>query len=1084
MNLSKLAIRRPVATLMAVCVIILLGIVSFTGLPLDLFPDFEFPIAAVITNYEGAAPAEVENMVSRPLEQALATVQGVENISSISQVGMSLVLLEFNWGIDLDMALMDARENIDLVKGFLPDDADDPMVLKADPSMMPIVQLSLYGDREDWELRRLAEDIVEPRLERVQGVASVDVVGGRTREIQVAVDPRELGSYGISLEEVSRALGQENFNISAGSIQEGGRDYQLRAVGEFASLQEMENLIIRSNPGQTVLLKDVATVEDGFREATRINRFNGDPSIGLLVSKQADANTVRVSSNVQDALSGIESALPEGVQIRKVMDQADFINESIQSVFEVGGVGALLAGLVLLFFLRSFRSTMVVALSIPVSVVATFVLMYFYGLTLNIVSLGGLALGIGIMVDSSIVVLENIYRFRQEGRSMRKAAGDGATQVAGAITAATLTTVVVFLPVVFMEGFASQIFMSMALTVSFSLLAALAVALTVVPALSSRLLARVMTEDTGRRKGAKEAGEARDQGAGDKSAGAGGDPGDAKEKGSGAPKAEQANLLYRMTGGFHRYYHRLENRYRSLLEWSLLRRKLIMAIFVLSFVASFALVPFIGAEFLPQMDEGYISVRVELPTGSALEETDYVVEQVHGMLATIPEVQDVYKSIGGGGGMDMGLGGGGTSHRASLDLILSDLRARDRSAQEIAEEIRGGLSRIAGAEYSVSTDGMTAGGMGGMPIDIAVRGDDLGELERITEQMAVIIARVPGTREVSTSFDEGRSELKAVVDREKAANHGLAFAQVGSALRTAVSGSTATRYRTGAEELDVRVILPDSYSRSLAALEEITLTSPYGYPVPLKEVTTFLEEVAPMSINRYNQVRSASVEAQVVGRSQGEVMNEIMAQLDGLALPEGYFIDYEGEFQMMQESFEDLALALLLAIILVYMIMAAQFESLLHPFIIMFALPQTFTGVALALFLTGRSLNVASFIGVIMLSGIVVNNGIVLVDYINKLRELGRGCREAVLEAGPVRLRPIMMTTLTTVLAMFPMALGIGSGAELRAPMATVVIGGLLFSTLITLIVIPVVYTLVEDVKTWARARTLGSRSRRLQADK
>lgn len=1065
---------------MAVCVIILLGIVSFTGLPLDLFPDFEFPIAAVITEYEGAAPAEVENMVSRPLEQTLATVQGVENISSISQVGMSLVLLEFNWGIDLDMALMDAREKIDLVKGFLPDDAGDPMVLKADPAMMPIVQLSLYGDREDWELRRLAEDIVEPRLERVQGVASVDVIGGRTREIQVAVDPRMLGSYGLSLEEVSRALGQENFNISAGSIQEGGRDYQLRAVGEFASLQEMENLILRSNPGQTVLLKDVATVEDGFRDATRINRFNGDPSIGLLVSKQADANTVRVSSNVRNAMEGIESALPEGVQIRKVMDQADFINESIQSVFEVGAVGALLAGMVLLLFLRSFRSTMVVALSIPVSVVATFVLMYFYGLTLNIVSLGGLALGIGIMVDSSIVVLENIYRFRQEGRSMRKAAGDGATQVAGAITAATLTTVVVFLPVVFMEGFASQIFMSMALTVSFSLLAALVVALTVVPALSSRLLARVMTEDADRRKGVKEVEQDRGRSAVDKPTGSR----DAGEKDSGAPKAEQANLLYRLTEGFHRLYHRLENFYRSLLEGSLRRRKLVMAIFVLSFVASFALVPFIGAEFLPQMDEGYISVQVELPTGSALEETDYVVEQVHGMLAPIPEVQDVYKSIGGAGGMDMGLGGGGNSHRASLDLILSDLRDRDRSAQEIAEEIRSGLSRIAGAEFSVSTDGMTAGGMGGMPIDIAVRGDDLAELERITEQMAVIVARVPGTREVTTSFDEGRSELKAVVDREKAADHGLAFAQVGSALRTAVSGSTATRYRTGAEELDVRVTLPDAYSESLAALEEITLTSPYGYPVPLKEVTTFLEEVAPMSINRYNQVRSASVEAQVVGRSQGEVMNEIMAQLDGLALPEGYFIDYEGEFQMMQESFEDLALALLLAIILVYMIMAAQFESLLHPFIIMFALPQTFTGVALALFLTGRSLNVASFIGVIMLSGIVVNNGIVLVDYINKLRELGRGCREAVLEAGPVRLRPIMMTTLTTVLAMFPMALGIGSGAELRAPMATVVIGGLLFSTLITLIVIPVVYTLVEDVKTWARARALGSRSRRLQADK
>jgi len=1074
-NLPKLAIKRPVATLMAVCVILILGFVSFTGLPLDLFPEFEFPIAAVITDYDGAAPAEVESMVSRPLEQSLATVQGVENISSISQVGMSLVLLEFNWGIDLDMALLDAREQIDMVRGFLPDDASDPMVFKADPSMMPIVQLSLYGDREDWELRRIAEDIVEPRLERVPGVASVDVFGGRSREIKVTVDPKLLGNYGVSLDEVTQALGRENYNVSAGSVEEGGRDYQLRAVGEFASLQEMERMVLSSNPGQTVLLKDVAVVEDGFSDISRINRFNGDTSIGLHISKQADANTVRVSEATWNAVDDIQQALPEGVQIQKVMDQADFINESIEAVFEVGALGALLAGFVLLLFLRSFRSTLVVALSIPVSVVATFVLMYFYGLTLNIVSLGGLALGIGIMVDSSIVVLENIYRFRQEGRSMRKSAGDGASQVAGAITAATLTTVVVFLPVVFMEGFASQIFMSMALTVSFSLLAALVVALTVVPVLSSRLLDKVMVDGhvAGVKKEKSGADTEKTQTEGEK-------PEPGKDGGKG--RSRGGNLFYRLTEGFHRGYRRLEALYRWVLNGSLKRRKLVMAIFVLSFVASFALVPFIGAEFLPDMDEGYLNVRADLPQGSALEETEHVAVQVHDLVEAIPEVDAVNMSIGGAGGMDMGVGGGGNTNRASLDVILLDLADRDRSAQDVAEEIRRGVTRIAGAEFSVSTGDMGGAGMGGMPVDIAVRGDDLDVLEELTDRIATVVEGVDGTREVGTSFDEGRPELKAVVDREKAADHGLAFAQVGSALRTAVSGSTATQYRTGADEIDVRVTLPDSYSRSLASLEEVTLHSPYGYQVPLKEVTSFLEEVAPRSINRYNQVRSASVDAQVVGRSQAEVMGEIIAQLDGMELPEGYLIDYEGEFQMMQESFEDLALALLLAIILVYMIMAAQFESLLHPFIIMFALPQTFTGVALALFLTGRSLNVASFIGVIMLSGIVVNNGIVLVDYINKLRELGRGCREAVLEAGPIRLRPIMMTTSTTVLAMFPMSLGFGSGAELRAPMATVVIGGLLFSTLITLIVIPVVYTLIEDVKVWVRARV--TRKSGVQAEK
>ncbi len=1038
MSLPKLSIRRPIATLMVVAVILLLGVVSFTRLPLDLFPEFDFPIAAVITDYDGAAPAEVENMLSRPLEESLSTVQGLENISSISQSEMSLVLLEFGFGTDLDMATIDVREQIDMVRGFIPDGAGDPMVVKADPSLMPIVQLSLSGDREDWELRSIAEDIVEPRLERVSGVASVDVIGGRDREVKVVVDPRLLGSYGISLDEVSGALGRENYNISAGSLEEGGRDYQLRAVGEFASLEEIENMVLASSPEGTVLLQDVARVEEGLQDASRINRFNGETSIGLLINKQADANTVLVSQGVWGAADDIQRSLPEDVGMHKVMDQADFINESIVAVYEMGALGALLAALVLLLFLRRFRSTLVVLIAIPVSVVATFVLMYFYGLTLNIITLGGLALGIGIMVDSSIVVLENIYRFRQEGAGIQEAAGDGANQVSGAIIAATLTTVVVFLPVVFMGGFASQIFESMALTVSFSLLAALFVALTVVPVLSSRLLVRVSS---------KEAGE--------------------EER-----KEEEGRFLYRWTEGFQRLYKGLENVYRRLLHWSLGHRLVIMAVFVLSFMGTFLLIPFIGTEFIPDFDEGYITVRVELPQGSALEETEYVTDRLFEQVDAIPEVESVNMNIGGGGGMDFGIGSGAQSHRADLDIILKDLAERDRSAQEIGEEIRALSSRIAGAEFSVSYGDMAAAGMTGAPVEIAVRGDDLEELERISEEMAELVRNVPGTREVETSFEEGRPELQAFVDRDRAADYGLAFGQVGGALRAALGGSTATTYRTGGEELDVQVMLPDDYSRSRAALEEITLHSPYGYDVPLKEVMNFEEEIAPMSINRYNQVRSASVEAQVVERTQGEVMEDIIAELEGgLQLPEGYNIDYEGEFQMMEDAFDDLALALLLAIFLVYMIMAAQFESLLHPFIIMFALPQTFTGVALALFLTGRSLSVPAFIGVIMLAGIVVNNGIVLVDYINKLREMGRGCREAVLEAGPVRLRPIMMTTLTTVLAMFPMALGFGSGAELRTPMATVVIGGLLFSTLVTLIVVPVVYTLVEDLKVWAWAK-------------
>lgn len=1035
MNLPGLSIRRPVATLMAVCIVLLLGVVSFTGLPLDLLPEFEFPTVAVITDYEGAAPQEVENMVTRPLEEVLATVQGVKNISSISQAGTSIVLLELTWGTSLDFALLDVREKIDLVKGYLPDDAGSPWVFKADPTMMPVIQLSLFGDKEEWELLHLAEDVVKPRLERIEGVASVSVTGGRAREIRVKADVELLNHYGISLEQLIRALAAENYSISAGIMQEGGKDYHLRAVGEFSSLEEMENLVLSAGPQGTVFLKDVAEVMDTYRDQRRIHRFNGKPSIGLDIYKQADANTVSVSRALWKALDNMEKTLPAGVYIYKVLDQADFIRESILSVVEVGILGAVLAIFILLLFLRNFRSTLVVSLSIPVSVVATFVLMYFTGLTLNIISLGGLALGLGIMVDSSIVVLENIYRFRQEGKGILEAALEGSRQVSGAITAATLTTVVVFLPVVFVGGFASQIFKAMALTVSFSLLASLLIALTVVPLLSSRLLVRV----------ASYGGEVEGRG--------------------GKGEKEMGSFLYRLTGLFHRFYGKVEDFYREVLPWTLRHRKLVMGVFVGSFLLAFALVPFIGAEFLPEMDQGYISVQAELPRGTGLKETERVALAAEEIIKAIPEVESVHLSVGGGGTFGFSLGGS-AGNVARLEVILKDIKQRERSAHELADVIRQELAGIVGAEFSISAGGvMGITGISGPPISIAVRGDDLEQLEILTASIAEIVRGIPGTREVKTSFEEGQPEISVFFDREKASKHGLSFSQVSNSLRAALSGQVATRYRTEGKELDVRVMLPEEQSSSISTLKLLTLSSPYGYRVPLLEVTAFQEGEAPMSINRHNQVRSATVDSELVGRSPSMVIRDIQRALADLSFPDGYSIDFEGEQQLMQESFEELTLALILAILLVYMIMAAQFESLLHPFIIMFTLPQTFTGVALALVLTGRTLNVASFIGVIMLAGIVVNNGIVLVDYINKLREMGRSWQEAILEAGPVRLRPILMTTLTTILGMFPLALGFGSGAELRAPLATAIIGGLLFSTLLTLIVIPVAYSLVEDLK-------------------
>ncbi len=1049
MNLPTISLKRPVTVLMVVCIVVLLGTISFIGLPLDLFPDFEFPIAAVITSYDGAAPQEVETLVTRPLEGALATVQGLENITSTSSPGQSLILLEFGWGTALDYAVQDLRDNLDIVRGFLPDGAGDPMVVKADPSMMPVVYLSLSGNREDWELRRLAEDIVEPRLERLSGVATVSIIGGRQQEVEVMLDPEALAHYDISLDTVTGTLGRQNYNVAAGTVGGGSEQRHLRAIGEFLSLEEMRNLILTASPNETILLRDVAKVELAFPEATQINLFNNETSIGIQIQKQADANTVQVSRNIWNAMASIEKALPEGVYVHKVMDQADFITESIVDVFRTGAVGAVLAIFILLLFLRNFRSTLVVSIAIPISLMATFTLMYFYGISLNIISLGGLALGLGIMVDNSIVVLENIFRFRQEGYKLAEASRSGATQVSGAITAATLTTVIVFLPVVFIQGFASEIFKDLAITVSFALLASLLIALTVVPLLSSRLFQKVAVKQL--EKEDEEPGE--DSGA-------------------------KPGPVYRLTEGFNKYYIRLENYYGKLLRKALQRRKTVLAIFVISFLASFALIPLVGMEFLPEMDEGIVNVRVELPRGADLDSTGDVALRAKEMIQQLPEVDSVNLSIGGGGGMGMDFGSGGSSHRASMEITLTDHGERERSDQEVAEELRIRFRQIAGAEFSVRTGGMMgAPGMGGAPISIAVRGADLAELERLTDQMASLIEAVPGTREVETSFQDGRPELQAFVNKQVAADHGLSFPQVANTLRAAGQGIVATRYRTGSTELDTRVIFPKKYSASASSLGGIPLNSPYGYRVMLQEITTFMEDEGPVSIQRVNQARTASVEAHLVGRTQGEVMADIISSMESMQLPEGYYVDYEGDYLQMQESFTDLAVALLLAIVLVYMIMAAQFESLAHPLIIMFTLPQTFTGVVLSLVLTGRSLNVPAFIGIIMLSGIVVNNGIVLVDYINKLREKGMDSTSAILKAGPVRLRPILMTILSTVLAMFPLSLGFGSGAEMRTPMATVVIGGLLFSTLLTLIVIPVIYSMMEALRERMNTRRQHARS-------
>ncbi|NMB34704.1 MAG: efflux RND transporter permease subunit [Firmicutes bacterium] len=1074
MKLSNFSVDRPVAVLMAVLAVVMIGFVSLSGLYLDLMPEMELPVAIVVTDYTGSAPQEVENLISRPLEEVLGTVGNVKEISSMSSLGSSIVIAQFEMGTDMEFAALEMREKVDLVRGFLPDDAGDPMVLKMDVNLMPVLVLGVSGDRTAEELKTVVEDVIKPRLERLDGVASVGVAGGLVREIQVIVESEKLAAHGLTITDIVQALQMENINLSAGKATKGHQEMAFRVIGEYGAVEQIAKTALQTPSGAQLHLGDVARVEDGFKDSSGFSRIGERDGISLSIQKQSGANTVSVVRNTRNALEKVKSQLPEDIALFTVLDQAEYIEFSISHVTSNLLLGGFLAVLVLFVFLRSLRSTLIIALAMPISVVTTFTLIYFGGLNLNMMTLGGLALGIGMMVDSSIVVLENIFRLREQGLGLMEAAKSGTAEVANAITASIFTTIAVFFPIVYVKGIVSEVFSALALTVSFSLLSSLLVALTLVPMLSSRLL-RVDLKPGGE-------GAAFDQGGARPGShpGSASDPDPDSDPGSGSDAGRRSpgglvQRLMEVTGG---WFEKLYDLYRSALVWCLSRRALTVIIVVALLLGSLALVPAIGAEFLPAMDQGMITVEIELPHGSRLEETDRVVTAVEQAFSRYEDdIELIFSSIGSDGGEAggiMGSMGGGGSNQGGIYVSLLPLQERKRSTQEVVEGVRQQVSAIPGAEISVLASDMGFNiQMFSTPVEVSLSGEDLDLLEMLSAEIADLVRSIPGTREVTTSLEEGQTEIQLVVDRDKAGVYGLSTAQIASTARTAVEGQVATRYRTGSEEIDVRVRLSEGGSTDLAEIENMQVASPLGLLVPLGEVAEILEVQTPSTIMRNDQARVVSITAQLEGRALADVMQEVQQTVsENIALPTGYLVEYGGQFELMDEAFGDLFLALLMAIVLVYMVLAAQFESLLYPFVIMFSLPVTVIGVIVALAVTGNTLNIVSFIGIIMLAGIVVNNAIVLVDYINQLRRRGLERDEAVLTAGPIRLRPVLMTSLTTILAMLPLAFGGGEGAELQASMATAVIGGLTTSTFLTLFLVPVVYSLFDDLSGfWQRRR-------------
>jgi len=1022
MNLAESAVKRAITYVMVFIAIGIFGIVSLLRLKPELLPDITFPTAAVMVTYSGVGPEDIETLIVRPIEESVATVNRVKEIRSSCREGIGITTMDFEWGTDMDVAVSDIREKISLVKSTLPEDADEPIVFKFDLSMMPILFVGLSGELSPAQMREIAEDKVEARLERIDGVAMADTHGGLEREIQIRLDRRRMEAFGLSIERVVNAISDENLNLPGGDIKEKKNEYLIRTLGEFRSVDEIGDIVVSTRGTTPIYLHDVATVKDSFKDKETEMRLNGKPSVMILIQKRTRANTVETANRVKEEIRLLNRELPRGVGLEIIMDQSKFIKKSIGNLSSAAIQGGILAILVLLFFLRSLRPTLIISLSIPFSIIACFVALYFAGLTLNMMSLGGLALAVGMLVDNSIVVLENVFRHREEGEPAKEGAIWGTREVTMPIIASTLTTIVVFLPIFFVPGVAGVLFREQALTVTLSLTVSLFIALTLVPLLASRLI--VVRPNN--------------------------------------PSEKIGSKIYQLVGT---WLKSLDIRYQTILNWCLDHRRLTIIGIGSLFITSLFLVwplRLVGTEFMPKIDQGRIEINLELPVGSRLEATEEVVKKVEKIVqADTPELKYVRSRIGTG----MGFGGQRVgSHTAQVGLELVDLKERNRSQWEIMAMLRKELRNI--PDVRINLGGGQAGrmimGLAGSPISVEIYGYEFEKAKQISEQVKEIVEDIPSVVDVETSFEEAKPEFQIYVNRKRAASLGLNVSSIAHTIQSNIYGEVATQFRQRGEEYPILVRLQESDRKDIEDVINIPIFVSQNKRIPLGTLAEVKPARGPVTINRKMQERLITVTADYAGRDLGSVTRDIGSRLKNIVLPQDFSIVMAGEAKEQRESFMWLGIALLGAIILVYMVMASQFESLLHPFLIMFTFPLAIIGVIWILFFSHTTFNIIAFIGVIILLGIVVNNGILLVDYTNLLRARGLGLRQAIVQGGRTRLRPVLMTALTTILAMIPMALGIGEGAELRYPLARAVVGGLAVATFFTLVFIPVLYATLE----------------------
>ena len=1052
MGIVSFSLQRRVTIAMCAVALILFGVVAFGRLPINLLPDLSYPSLTVETKLAGAAPSEVEALVTRPLEEIVGVVSGVQRLTSVSRPGLSQVTLEFGWGQNMDFASIDVREKLDTVR--LPREAEKPVLLRFDPSNDPVARLFLSGDADLYQLRYVAEEVLKKDLESAEGIAAIKVSGGYEDEIQVYVDEGKLSLLGLSIADVNEKLLRENVNQAGGSLYEEEARYLVRANNEFKSLDDILTTSLITIGGRQVKIGDVATVERGHKKREVITRFGGREAVELAIYKEGDANTVKVARALQARLAAVSGELPEGIEVVTGVDQSRFIEASIREVLNNALVGGFFAILMLLFFLKDFRSTLIIGVSIPISIVATFFMMYQTGTTLNIMSLGGLALGVGMLVDNAIVVLESIFRRREQGASALEAARLGASEVGRAVIASTLTTVAVFVPVLFLEGVAAQLFLDMALTVSFSLLASLAVSLTLIPMLAAMVSGGELRPIT--TPAAAEGGRARRVGrfifVGIPSWIVWG----LRQFAFGVGRLLTV-LAWPFTWLFDSTLGAVVRSYPSVLRWALRSRMVVLAVALLIWGGAVAMIPRLGLDLVPQFSQGEFSFTVELPEGTPIEITDRYVADVQSVLENDPRIE-TYSGMAGGAGLSLTSTGTEGENVARIQVRMSpDTTRNDENAVAALLRERLELSDVARFKFERPSYFSFR-----FPIEVEIYGDQLDELHAAASDVQARISGVPGMLDVKSSAQLGNPELQVAFNRDQIMALGLDVFTVASTIRNKVQGEVATRFHDGDREIDITVRSVQLGRASVTDVQDMIVGQRNGVPIYLKSVAAISLGEGPSEIRRIGQRRAAVVSGNLRGRDMGAVAADIRTELGELALPGTVSAFLSGQEEEMSRSMRSLLMALGLAIFLVYLVMASQFESFLHPFVIIFSLPLGAAGVVVALLLSGRSINIVAMIGMVMLAGIVVNNAIVLLDAINRRRLEGMPKHEAIVDAGKSRLRPILMTSATTILAMLPMALGMGEGAELRSPLAITVIGGLAAATGLTLLVIPVIYSLLD----------------------